>query len=80
MRADEKQRKLIEETLGNPLVSHDQIEEVTKLFVNLGGIEETARRAREHVERGLKYLDPLPPTKYKDWLADWAHLMNERTF
>lgn len=80
LRADDKQKKLIGDTLGNPHVTHDQIEEVTKLFVSLGGIEETARRARAHVERGMKHLDPLPQTKYKDWLADWAQLMIERKF
>ena len=80
VRADDKQKKLIDETLGNVHASQDQIEEVTKLFVSLGGIEETARRARAHVERGMKFLDPLPQTKYRDWLADWAHLMIEREF
>jgi len=80
VRANPKQRRLIEETLGDPHASHDQIYEVTQLFVDLGGIEETARRAREHVERGMKFLDPLPPTKYRDWLADWALLMIEREF
>jgi geranylgeranyl diphosphate synthase type I len=80
VRADDKQKKLIDETLGNVHASHDQIEAVTKLFVDLGGIEETAKRARAHVERGLQYLDPLPQTKYRDWLADWAHLMIEREF
>lgn len=80
MRASQSQRELIDETLGNAHATHDQIREVTKLFVELGGIEETARRARAHVERGMKYLNPLPPTKYRDWLADWAHLMIERKF
>ena len=79
-KAEEEQKKLIDETLGNVHASQDQIEEVTKLFVSLGGIEETARRARAHVERGMKFLDPLPQTKYRDWLADWAHLMIEREF
>ncbi|MCC6477169.1 polyprenyl synthetase family protein [bacterium] len=80
LRADAKQRELIHHTLGNQEATHEEIEEVTKLFVSLGGIEETANRARAHVERGLKYLDPLPPTQYKDWLSDWAHLMIEREF
>ncbi len=80
VRADAKQRKLIDETLGNLHATHDQIEEVTKLFVDLGGIAESARRARAHVERGLKFLEPLPQNKYRDWLEDWAMLMIEREF
>ncbi len=80
VRADARQRKLIDETLGNVHAPQDQIEEVTKLFVSLGGVEETARRATAHVERGLKHLEPLPQTQYREWLSDWAHYMIDRTF
>jgi len=80
VRADAKQRKLIDETLGNLEASHDQIEAVSKLFLELGGIEETARRARAHIERGMQHLEPLPATQYRDWLADWAQYMVDRKF
>lgn len=76
----ERERSLISSTLGNAHASHDEIELVTRLLIERDGIRFTADRARRHVNRGLSYLEKLPPTYHRDLLAEWAELMIKREF
>ena len=79
-RANEAQRRLLSETLGNAQASAERIGEVQRLFMELGSLDYTAALARERVKSALTYLDKVPPSANRDLLADWAHLMVERTF
>jgi geranylgeranyl pyrophosphate synthase len=78
--ASEAQRRLIVTTLGNPQAPLEQIAEVTELFKNLGSIAFTVDLARQRVNEALKHLEKVPPSYYRDLLADWAQLMIEREF
>ena len=74
------ERKVIDDTLGSLQASDDQIQEVTEILKRRDGISFTAERAKFHVDRALKVLDGIPPSKYRDWLKEWAELMVEREF
>jgi geranylgeranyl diphosphate synthase type I len=74
------ERAQISRTLGNAHASADDIENVIHLLAERDGIRFTAERARKHVNRGLSYLDKLPPTYHRDLLAEWAELMIRREF
>ncbi len=74
------ERKVIDDTLGSLQASNDQIQEVTEILKRRGGITFTAERAKFHVSRALKVLEGIPPSKYRDWLKEWAELMVEREF
>ena len=45
-----------------------------------GGLRYTAERAREEVEVAIKALAPLPPSKYRDALAELAQFAIRRRY
>ena len=78
--ANGKQKRLITEVLGDESAPPETITEVTKLLVDLGGIEYTRSRAHHYIESALPELDKVPPSPYRDLLASWAEFMIERDF
>jgi geranylgeranyl diphosphate synthase type I len=78
--ANPSERKQILKTLGNAGASEKEIKDVADLFVKLGAIQYTSDLAREHVNKALVYLEHVPPSIYRDLLADWAQLMITRKF
>jgi len=78
--ANETQRRILADALGNPQATPQQIAEVTHLLRELGGIEYTANLAKNYVARAQKRLDAIPPSTYRDYLAFWADYMIRRTF
>lgn len=79
-KASPAQRELLNRVLGNDRATTDEIAEVTSLLVSLGGVEYAKQRAKVHLQRGLPHLERVPPSIYRDLLADWARLMTEREF
>jgi geranylgeranyl diphosphate synthase type I len=78
--ANDRQKRLITDVLGDESASSESVTEVTKLLVNLGGIEYTHNRAQHYIESALPELDKVPPSPYRDLLASWAEFMIERDF
>jgi len=79
-RANQRQRTLLSNTLGNAHASVEQVGEVQQLFMEIGSLEYTAALARERVKSALTFLDEVPSSANRDLLADWANLMVERKF
>lgn len=78
--ASEAQWQQIEATLGNRHASFQEIEDVAHLLRDLGGIDQTAARARDYIESALPLLDPIPSSVSKSLLEDWAAFMIDRRF
>ncbi|MBM3324404.1 MAG: polyprenyl synthetase family protein [Calditrichaeota bacterium] len=79
-KASPAQRELMNRILGNKDASMEEISEVTALLVDLGGVEYTKERAKVYLQKALPYLEKVPPSFYRDLLADWAQLMTQREF
>lgn len=79
-RASPTQRALLNQVLGNEGATPDEIAQATSLLLNLGGIEYAKQRAKAYLQKGLPYLEEVPPSFHRDLLADWAKLMTEREF
>ena len=80
LNATPAERKLLLETLGNLDATDEQVGDVAHILEKRNGIRYSADRAREHVNHALQHLEKIPPSKYRDWLSDWAQLMIERDF
>ncbi len=79
-KASAAQRDLLNRVLGNDHATTDEIAEATSLLVSLGGVEYAKQRAKIHLQKGSPHLERVPPSMYRDLLADWARLMTEREF
>ncbi|MDH5690549.1 MAG: polyprenyl synthetase family protein [Candidatus Bathyarchaeota archaeon] len=90
MAADPGQRQLIGRVVGNPTASPREIQSVTELFKDLGGLKYTQELARAYIEGGnvggtttegaLSYLKNLDDSRYKSFLRLWADYMISREF
>jgi geranylgeranyl diphosphate synthase, type I len=78
--ATESQKAAIVSVLGNSLATGPEIEEITKLIADLGGVEKARKIAQEYVGKALPKLDKLPSSSSKDMLYDWANYMIERSY
>ena len=78
--ADADTRRLLDQVVGNPAATPEQVRRVTERMVELGAVAAVAALAREHVERASARLDRLPPSRYTSWLAGWAQFMVHREF
>jgi geranylgeranyl diphosphate synthase type I len=78
--ANSTQRDVLTRTLGNPAASPADIDAVIKLVRDLGGIAYTQDLALRYVTEALSYLEPLPPSNYKDLLTMLAQYTVEREF
>lgn len=78
--ADEPQRKTILSALGNRSATHQDIQAVTRLFVDLNGVRKTRDLAARYIGEAIPYLEPIPDSRYKRLLLLWAHYMLDREF
>lgn len=78
--ADEDQKRIILHVLGNKNAGADEINKVIALFKELNGIDHTRQLAASYIEKALPCLDPIPASKYKDLLLQWADFMINRDF
>jgi geranylgeranyl diphosphate synthase type I len=70
--ADAAQRAQILAILGSREASDAEVERVTRLLRDLGGIDRARVLARGYVDEALPHLDVLPPSDYKRLLEAWA--------
>jgi geranylgeranyl diphosphate synthase type I len=78
--ASSGQREKLENILGNPDATREQIDEITHLLVHLGGISETKKLAERITQEALPELDILSDSHYKKLLLAWADFMISREF
>ena len=78
--ANESQKAEIVSVLGNPKATGSEIEKITKLITDLGGVEKARKIAQEYVSRAIPKLDKLPDSVSRDLLYDWANYMIERSY
>lgn len=78
--ADEKQRELITQVVGNKDASAEDTEKIKEIFRICGGLEYTENLANKYIESSLKNLDILPDNKYKKILVQWAEYMTGRNY
>lgn len=78
--ANAVQKERLKAVLGNPNAAEKDIQQVTGLLHDLGGISYTQELARQYVQAAIPALDRLPPSNYKDLLVQWAEYLVERKF
>jgi geranylgeranyl diphosphate synthase type I len=78
--ANESQRAEILSVLGNSKATGGEIEKITRVIADLGGVEKARKIAQEFVNKALPKLDKLPSSSSRDLLYDWANYMVERSY
>jgi geranylgeranyl diphosphate synthase type I len=78
--ANATQRATLDQILGNPRATGDDIATATALLRNLGGIDYTRDLARKYVSDAIPHLENVPASMYKDLLMLWAAYLIEREF
>jgi len=78
--ASSQQKAKIKSIVGRPGAAADEIAEVTRLLVELGGVGETKKMAEDILAEAVKELDVLPDSNYKQLLLSWADFMISREF
>ncbi|NLY88364.1 MAG: polyprenyl synthetase family protein [Firmicutes bacterium] len=78
--ADENQRRTILQVLGDKNAGADEINRIIDLFKELNGVDYTKQLAAAYIKKALPCLDPIPASKYKDLLLQWADFMINRDF
>ncbi len=73
------ERELLGRTLGRSDAGEEEIAEVVEILTRRGGVEKTRRRAQQHIEEALPYLEELPPSRWRDLLRTWGEYMIERS-
>jgi len=76
--ANEDQKNLILNVLGNKDASENDVEKVKNLFHELNGIEHTKALAQKYIQKAFPNLDTIEDSKYKDLLLSWADFMINR--
>lgn len=79
-RADDKERRLLLNTLGNPAALDSDVVRAIDLMRDLGAIDAVAARANELIRMANQYLAKLPDTPYRKLLGSWAEYMVKRQF
>ncbi|MHB9022809.1 MAG: polyprenyl synthetase family protein [Armatimonadota bacterium] len=77
-RANDDEKLLIEQVLGNPQASPQEVAAVTTLFKRLGAIDDVDTMAQEYLDEGLNHLQSLPQNRYVQLLAELANRMIQR--
>ena len=78
--ANDSAKQMLQNTLGNPNASPDDIQGVTNLMRELGAIAYTQSLAQHYIEEALENLATVPDSKYKALLQLWAEYLIEREF
>ncbi len=77
--ADEGQRRVLMEAIGNPRATPDEIERATKILEQLGSLAYTQQLAERMVRSALSALMEVPPSPYRDILQQWAEYLIDRS-
>jgi geranylgeranyl diphosphate synthase type I len=79
-KASSQQKNRLESILGKPDATNEEINEITQLLEQLGGISETKQLAEKIIQEACSELDALPDSTYKSLLLAWADFMISRKF
>jgi geranylgeranyl diphosphate synthase type I len=80
LNANQKESEVIRGILGKRDASEDEIRMVTKLLVDLGGVQRTYELATAYIEKANPFLADIRDSKYKVLLKQWAYYLVERNF
>lgn len=78
--ATKSQREKLTKTIGNRNAREEEIAEIVNILKELGSIDYTMKLARNKASNALSYLNPIPPSRYKDFLKSWASYITEREY
>jgi len=78
--ANESQKAEILSILGNSHATGGEIERITTVIADLGGVEKARKIAQEYVNKALPKLEHLPSSSSRDLLYDWANYMIDRSY
>ncbi|MDR0507598.1 MAG: polyprenyl synthetase family protein [Dysgonamonadaceae bacterium] len=78
--ANDAQKGMILNVLGNSKASESDIKHVTDLIVDLGGVEKAHKIAHDYIAKALPRLEILKPSKSRDLLFDWANFLIDRDY
>lgn len=76
--ANSVERATLLDVLGNRSATEEEIQQVTSMIVNLGGVEKARSVADSYVQAALPNLNRLPNTRSRDLLEEWAKFMIDR--
>ena len=74
------ERQFIEDCLGNPTASEQEVERVCRILIDNHGIEYTRELAESIVTQAMNELVILPESRYKELLLTWAKFVVKRDF
>ncbi len=77
-RADNNEREVILNALGNQAATEVEIQSAIDQIVGLGGIEKARIVANQFVNKALPYLDNIPESESKNLLLNWAQYLIDR--
>jgi geranylgeranyl diphosphate synthase type I len=80
MNASLKESATVRSILGKHNANEDEIRVVTKLLVDLGGIQHTHELAAKYVENAIPLLSNIRTSRYKTLLEQWAYYLIERNY
>jgi len=78
--ASPAQKRFLSSIVGNQKSGEKEIQSVVELIRELGGISESQKRAERHIQQAYEVLHPLPPSRYKELLHEWASHLLSREF
>jgi geranylgeranyl diphosphate synthase type I len=70
--ADPDERALLDRVAGDRRARPEDVSRVRSILERRGGLEHARRQADEYVRRALERLDAIPPSPFRDLLAEWA--------
>ena len=76
--ADEKQKNVIINILGKRRATEAEVNEVSTLLQDLGGVGYAKDLAASYIEKTKDALESVPESEYKDLLLEWADFMVNR--
>jgi len=78
--ASSQQKAKLKNVLGKSDATKEEIDEITQLLIELGGISGTKQMAEHIIEEARPELNILPDSHYKNLLLAWADFMISRDF
>lgn len=78
-KANDSQKQLIQNTLGNQSASKNEIDDVINLIQDLGGVDYAKDIANSQINTALNLLNSVPDSKFKRLLSSWAEFMLNRS-
>lgn len=78
--AGTRDRRFLTEWLGNQGITGKEIEEARRILIENDGIDYTRKLAESIVTQAIQEIEPLPESKYKEFLLAWAGYVIDRQF